>query len=118
MILTPYDIEILKSLGFDTNYFAKMNEQGYYVLRNVNGHCVFFDPKLRKCKIYKYRPLGCRVYPIIFIQDENIITVDDECPAARNVSLEDVIRVLPLLQRIFKELNLKVNLNEVKIVLK
>jgi len=31
-------------------------------LKLVNGHCIFFDPRTRHCKIYEDRPSACRTF--------------------------------------------------------
>ena len=33
---------------------------GYGNLKRVNGHCIFFDPKIRQCTNYEHRPTVCR----------------------------------------------------------
>jgi len=77
MLLLEEDVERIGSLGFKTEYFV-VDRDGWLYLRNVNGRCVFNDGK--KCSIYENRPLGCRLYPIVYDEDYGIVTLDDYCP--------------------------------------
>jgi len=54
--------------------------------------------------VYKYRPLGCRIYPIIFSEDEGII-VDDLCPMKDTVSKSEVKKKGMLLVRLLRKLD-------------
>jgi len=53
---------------------------GIYQLKNTNGTCFFFNSKTMKCKIYRYRPMGCRFYPIIYDLKEDRCILDKDCP--------------------------------------
>jgi Fe-S-cluster containining protein len=83
MLLSTKDIERLKKKGYSIEFFSRLDEEGYIVLRNQNGHCVFFDVKMRKCKVYDIRPIGCRLYPIIFDESKGVI-VDEVCPSNKS----------------------------------
>jgi len=43
-----------------------------------------------KCKIYEYRPLGCRLYPLIYDPKTDSVIVNEECPQASQISKEDI----------------------------
>ncbi len=45
----------LKSIGI------KATKNLYKIRTNDKGHCIFFNNN--KCKIYKYRPTDCRLFP-------------------------------------------------------
>ncbi len=77
MPLLKKDIERIKKLGFNYDYFV-VNRDGWLQLNNSNGRCVFNDGK--QCLIYENRPEGCKLYPIIFDEDENCATLDKDCP--------------------------------------
>jgi len=79
MILLPNDIHRISDLGFDTSFFVDCSS-GYPRLRNVDGHCVFLNPVDNSCTIYPYRPLGCRLYPIVYDLDKDTVAVDEDCP--------------------------------------
>ncbi|MCW3997713.1 MAG: YkgJ family cysteine cluster protein [Candidatus Bathyarchaeota archaeon] len=105
MLLSKKDIERLQKKGFSIKFFARNVKEGYITLRNLNGHCVFFDVKNIKCKVYRDRPIGCRLYPIIFDEAKGVI-VDKLCPAHRSwtennkkVVGKKVIRLLKKIDR-------------------
>lgn len=77
MLLSHRDIERIKRLGFDTNFFVTERD-GWLQLKNQDGHCVFHDGV--KCLIYEHRPEGCQLYPIIFDEENNCAILDEECP--------------------------------------
>jgi len=77
MPLLEEDIERITKHGFKREYFVK-EKDGFLVLKNQKGKCVFL--KKRKCIIYQDRPLGCRLYPLIYDIDFKNATIDYECP--------------------------------------
>jgi Fe-S-cluster containining protein len=85
MLLSEADAKRLKKLGYSLREFAFRDKKGFTRLKNREGYCVFFDPNERQCKIYKNRPLGCRIFPVIFSEEEGIV-VDDMCPMKNTVS--------------------------------
>jgi len=80
MLLSKKDVDRLEKKGFKSKYFSRQNNEGYVVLKNRKGHCIFFDVEQKRCKIYEDRPMGCRLYPIIF-DDMKGIVADTLCPA-------------------------------------
>jgi len=80
MLLSKKDIDRFEKKGFKSKYFSRQNNEGYVVLKNRKGHCIFFDVEQKRCKIYEDRPMGCRLYPIIF-DDMKGIVADTLCPA-------------------------------------
>ncbi len=69
----------LEALGYRREEFA-VYEDGEWRLRNINGHCYFLEPG-RGCRIYPYRPVGCRLYPAVCIEGHGV-AVDAYCPLA------------------------------------
>lgn len=61
--------------------------QDYYRLRNLNGHCFFLNIETKKCKIYDFRPMGCRFYPLIFDLIKNRCKFDNDCPYKKDFPL-------------------------------
>jgi Fe-S-cluster containining protein len=80
MLLSAEDIERLESNGYRKEFFARFDKAGYAKLRNRQGHCVFYDVEKRRCKVYADRPLGCRLYPVIYDEAKGIV-VDSICHA-------------------------------------
>lgn len=89
MILFEDDIKRIESLGYPRKYFV-VSRGGVRMLRNINDHCVFLDPKTNKCTIYPHRPIGCRLYPLVYDTDKGIVVVDKFCPKARYMSKHDI----------------------------
>lgn len=77
MQLTRPDINRIIKLGYKLNDFAVRFAQGWR-LRNLSGKCFFLEGNM--CKIYKFRPYGCRLYPLVYDPSEGKIKLDDLCP--------------------------------------
>lgn len=89
MLLSEADIRLLKKAGCDPRKFVRFNRQGLAQLRNRRGYCVFYRVQQHWCSVYRYRPLGCRIYPVIYSEEEGVI-VDDLCPMMSTVSATEV----------------------------
>lgn len=106
MILSIEDIEKIMSIGYDKDFFVEYRD-GYYRLKNVDNHCVFLDIKTGKCKIYRYRPMGCRIYPVIYDFNEGF-KLDEECPAIETVSSKEFILKVKLLIKLLNKLGIEI----------
>lgn len=106
MLLSRADVKRLERAGYEAHKFVGQDKQGYTKLRNRHGFCVFYDAERHRCRIYRFRPLGCRVYPVIFSEEEGVV-VDDICPVRETVSRVELERkgkiVVRLLRRIDRE---------------
>jgi hypothetical protein len=106
MLLSNADIERLERVGYNRQKFVRYDRHGFARLKNRQKFCVFYDVEQCCCKIYEHRPLGCRIYPVIYSEQEGVV-VDDLCPMKSTVSEIEVKRkgkkVIELLQRIDKE---------------
>jgi Fe-S-cluster containining protein len=85
MLLSSKDIKRLERKGYNRNFFVRFDSEGYATLRNQHGHCVFYDPEKKRCKVRAHRPAGCRIYPVIYDEDRGII-VDPICPSQGSVT--------------------------------
>ena len=103
MPLTREDIERIEMLGYPRSYFVVLGPDSVPRLRNINGHCVFLDPETGKCRIYEYRPLGCRLYPLVYVPGEGV-TVDLECPLAHTVPKRAVKKLEKYVVRLVREI--------------
>jgi Fe-S-cluster containining protein len=106
MLLSSGDIEQLEKAGYRREFFVLFDVEGYAKLRNVKSHCVFYNVKNNRCKVYASRPLGCRLYPIIYVENKGIV-VDKIC-RARDKFDEKTLegrgrKVLRLLEKIDEE---------------
>lgn len=80
MLLTNEDLERIESHGFKRENFClpQSEVENFWQLKNIENRC-FFLSKNGKCKIYDYRPVGCRVYPLIVDVKLSEFVIDNEC---------------------------------------
>jgi Fe-S-cluster containining protein len=106
MLLSADDIERVERKGYDRDFFVRFDSEGYATLRNNRGYCVFYDAEKSRCKVRAHRPLGCRIYPVIYDENKGI-TVDTICPSRNSVTDKQKARrgkkVLKLLETIDAE---------------
>ena len=114
MILSFEDIETIKRNSTNNireQDFIFKNNDKLFQLKNIEGHCVFFDNTTKKCKIYRFRPYGCRFYPLTYDLNTYKCKLDDDCPRkdqfyTTKQSLEDACSNLERFLR--NKLNLKI----------
>lgn len=104
MPLLREDLERLEGLGLKREDFA-VERDGFLRLRNTGGYCVFYDIGSGRCKVYGARPLGCRLYPLVFDEERGAL-LDPECPLAGFFSEEcsELRGALLLLRRVLESL--------------
>ena len=106
MMLSNVDLKRLERVGYNRKKFVRSDRHGFVRLKNCHGYCVFYDVEKSRCKIYKHRPLGCQIYPVIYSEQEGIV-VDDLCPMKNTISEKELKRkgkkVTELLQKIDNE---------------
>ena len=106
MLLSENDIEGLEGKGYNRDFFVRFDSEGYALLRNYHGYCVFYDAEKHCCKVRAHRPLGCHIYPVIYDEDKGIV-VDHICPSRSSVTEKEKAKrgenVLKLLKTIDAE---------------
>lgn len=78
MLITDDDIKLFLekyNRPIKTENFTFKNKDGFWQIRNIKKYCYFFNEKTKLCNIYEFRPEGCRYYPLIYLEDINIITL-------------------------------------------
>ncbi len=102
MLLSNNDIEKIKNLGYDRNYFV-VNKKGWLILKNKEDRCIFNNGK--KCLIYDNRPEGCILYPLIYNIEKKSAVLDEECPHSESFKFNKnkVDQLSKLVKRIFLE---------------
>jgi len=85
MMLSNAEVQRLEKEGYKRQRLMRHDRRGYAILMNSRGLCVFYDGEKCRCKAYRYRPSGCRIYSVVYSEDEGII-VDDLCPMKNTVS--------------------------------
>jgi Fe-S-cluster containining protein len=88
MELSGEDIERLEETGYRREEFAVMAD-GVTRLRNVDGWCYFYSLPERKCRAYGKRPLGCYLYPVVYLVNEGAM-VDEFCPMGQTISGQEL----------------------------
>ena len=106
MLLSEKDIVRLERRGYSKDFFVRFDSEGYALLRNRQGHCVFYNAKERRCDVYAFRPSGCRVYPVIYDEEKGIV-VDSICHAQGTITEDEKAqkgkRVLKILEQVDSE---------------
>jgi Fe-S-cluster containining protein len=112
MLLSNADIRRLENRGAEKQSFVSYDGKGYAQLRNDRGFCVFYDRENKRCKIYKLRPQGCQIYPVVYSEEDGVI-VDYLCPMVKTVSKNDLETkgksVIKLLRKIDEEAKARSN---------
>jgi Fe-S-cluster containining protein len=88
MELSSSDIEKLEKAGYPRNEFT-VTHDGATQLRNINQTCYFYNPTDRKCRVYRNRPLGCHIYPVIHLANKEA-TIDELCPMRHTISKQEL----------------------------
>jgi len=89
MMLSEEDVKRLESLGYSKEKFT-VEKDGFLFLKNIDGRCFFLDPTTMRCRVYDFRPTGCRFYPIVYLMDEKRCVVDEDCPMKHTVTEDDI----------------------------
>ena len=109
MELSMDDIKTLEEAGYRLEEFA-VTDDGVIRLRNVGGRCIFYSFADKKCRVYGKRPLGCYLYPVVYLVNEGAV-VDELCPMGETISEQELRRkgkiLLKLLENVDNERNCK-----------
>ena len=88
MELSNSDIERLEETKHRREDFAVIDD-GVIRLRNVDGWCYYYSLAEKRCRVYKKRPLGCYLYPIVYLTND-CVTVDQLCPMRQTISKQEL----------------------------
>ncbi|MCW4045197.1 MAG: YkgJ family cysteine cluster protein [Candidatus Bathyarchaeota archaeon] len=106
MLLSNADIARLERKGYTKQFFVQYDKSGYATLRNHQGYCVFYNVEKRRCGVYADRPLGCRIYPVIYDEEKGIVA-DTVCCSWETVTEKEKAKrgrkVFRLLEKIDSE---------------
>jgi len=103
MELSSEDIERLEEKGYRLEEFAVIDD-GVTRLRNVDGYCYFYSRADKKCQIYKDRPLGCYLYPVVYLANEGAM-VDELCPMGQTISEQELRTKGKILDKLLKKID-------------
>ena len=88
MELSSNDIKRLEGAGYRQEEFTSADDCRIR-LRNVDGWCYFYSLAEKKCRIYRKRPLGCFLYPVVYLVDAGPV-VDELCPMGQTISKREL----------------------------
>lgn len=109
MHLTKKDISRISQKLHTASFYLK-NEEGWLQLMNKDGVCIFHDGK--ECTIYDIRPLGCRLYPLVYNIDDQKVVYDSICPYQKSFpkTSEKIRQLKELINILFTEFNKRNNM--------
>ena len=110
MELSSEDIERLEEKGYRLEEFAVVDD-GVTRLRNVDGYCYFYSRADKKCRIYKDRPLGCYLYPVVYLANEGAI-VDELCPMGQTISEQELRTKGKILEKHLKKIDSELQIKQ------
>ena len=93
MTLTKEDVKRINQLGYKGKEYLVKTDDGFCELRNVDGHCFFYDRDTKLCKVYEHRPEGCRHYPIVYHYQKKKCVTDGDCPSRMTVERAEIRKV-------------------------
>ena len=101
MPLLRSDIERISRQGYRFKDFVLKRKRERF-LRNSQGRCVFLGED--SCKIYSFRPEGCRFYPLVYNKNNGKAVVHDLCPYGHEfkVSGEDREKLVAFFKKLQK----------------
>jgi Fe-S-cluster containining protein len=102
MELSCEDTKRLEKIGFCLEE-CTVTEGGVARLRNVNGYCYFYNPAEKKCKIYEQRPMGCYLYPVVYMANEGAV-IDELCPNGKTISIQELRTNGKILDKLLKQI--------------
>jgi len=102
MPLTRFDIERISKQGYKIKDFVVKRKRERQ-LKNVNSRCVFLGDN--GCKIYSFRPEGCRLYPLVYNENNGKGVIHDFCPYGHEfkVSRDDIEKLYALIKKLYKK---------------
>ncbi len=103
MELSSNDIKRLEEAGYRRGEFSVLDDH-VVRLRNVDGWCYFYSLAGKSCRVYENRPLGCRLYPIVYLADEGAV-VDELCPMGHTVSERELRKKGKTLVKLLKKID-------------
>jgi Fe-S-cluster containining protein len=105
MEISSEDTKRLEKVGYRLEEFAVI-DYGLTRLRNVDGCCYFYSRADKKCRIYRKRPLGCYLYPVVYLANEGVI-VDELCPMGQTISEQELRTKGKILDKLLKKIDNK-----------
>jgi len=103
MELSSKDIKRLEESGYRPEEFAVIDDC-VTRLRNVDGWCYFYSLTDKRCRVYRKRPLGCYLYPVVYLANEGAM-VDELCPMGHTISEQELRTKAKILDKLLKKMD-------------
>jgi len=103
MELSSKDIKRLEETGYRREEFAVI-DYGVTRLRNIAGWCYFYSTAEKRCRIYGKRPLGCYLYPVVYLINDGAI-VDELCPMGQTILQQELRTKGKILAKLLKKMD-------------
>jgi Fe-S-cluster containining protein len=103
MELSNRDIEKLVEMGYCIEDFEVV-DNSVIRLRNIDGYCYFYNQTDNKCQIYENRPIGCFLYPIVYLANKGPI-IDELCPMGHTISEQELRTKGKILNQLLKTID-------------
>jgi len=103
MELSSKDVERFEEAGYRLEEFAVIDD-GVTRLRNVDGCCYFYSTAKKRCRIYGKRPLGCYLYPVVYLANERAM-IDELCPMGQTISEQELRTKAKILDKLLKKMD-------------
>jgi Fe-S-cluster containining protein len=103
MELSSDDVKRLVDAGYRPEDFI-VNPRGRAPPQEFDGWCYFYSPADKRCRVYQIRPMGCRLYPVVYVEGEGVM-LDELCPMRHTVSKEEFRRKAKALKKLLKKIN-------------
>jgi len=102
MPLSRIDIKRISRQGYKLKDFVVKRKRERR-LKNSNGRCVFLGDN--GCKIYSFRPEGCRLYPLVYNENNGKVVIHDLCPYGHEfkVGRDDIENLHVLFKKLYKK---------------
>jgi Fe-S-cluster containining protein len=102
MPLSRFDIERISRQGNRFKDFV-VKRRRERRLKNSNGRCVFLGDN--GCIIYSFRPEGCRLYPLVYNENDRKVVVHGLCPYGHEfkVGRDDIENLYAFFKKLSKK---------------
>ena len=110
MELSSEDIKRLEENGYHLEEFVVIDDCETR-LRNVDGYCYFYSRADKKCQIYEKRPMGCYLYPVVYLANEGAI-VDELCPMGQTISEQELRTKGKILDKHLKKIDSELQIKQ------
>ena len=110
MELSREDIRKIIGKGYRFEEFTVI-DKGVTRLRNVDGYCYFYKQVDKKCQIYEKKPMGCYLYPVVYLENEGNI-IDELCPMGHTISEQELKTKGKILDKLLKKIDNEIQIEE------